>query len=157
MSPSQWIITGGQRAAGHQDHLAAQALDEAHLLLVGCLNRSDAEAWREREVIRAGAGCDPPTHSTRLDQRAANKFPRRRPVKPHAALGRVHGLGDGEPERPQIAPVRQRHIPVERDLQRRVDVRQRIADNMRRRVSNPAAQRPVGRMKSRWWARSVGR
>ena len=69
-------------------------------------------------------------------ERMADQFARPRPVEPHAALGGVHRLGDAKPEIPQIMAKRDGLLPVDRRIEPRVDVGERIGHHMGRRVGD---------------------
>ena len=74
----------------------------------------------------------------RLGDGVSNQLPARFPPESHPALGCVHGLGNGEPERPEISPVGERRLSVEVGIGGWVVVRQRIADHMGRGVGDAA-------------------
>jgi hypothetical protein len=86
-----------QGPAGHQDDLAAQALDKTHLLLIGGDHLAEREIRARGEMIGAGARSDSTARGRGLNDRAPDEFLRRRPVETHAALRGIHGLGHGEP------------------------------------------------------------
>ena len=140
---------GGERAAGHQDHLGAGALDERALLLVRGADDREVEVGRRRQVVGARAGGDRPAHRPRLGDAAADQLAADRPVEAHAALGGVHRLGDGEPVLPQVAAEGERRLPVE--LRRPVGVAggERVGDDVgggeRDAAPRRAGGRPVGR------------
>ena len=64
--------------------------------------------------------------------RAPDQLERRRPVEPHAALRGVHRFGDAETERPQVAAIRERRVPVDRRRSHGSTFAQRIGNDVRR-------------------------
>ena len=62
--------------------------------------------------------------------RAPDQLLRGAPVEPHAALRGVHRLGDSQAERPDVMAIAQSRVPVERHLERRIERRERIGDDM---------------------------
>ena len=123
---------GGERAAGHEHDPPAQPLDRRDLLLVGADHVVDGEPWRRRQVVGAGAAEDDGARARpgRFEA-AADQLVRGVPVEPHAALRRVHGLGHPEPQIPQVLAIRDRAVPVDRHVQPRVDVGERVGDHVR--------------------------
>src|SRR5262249_22674991 len=71
----------------------------------------------------------------------ADQFERGRPVDAHAALGGIHGLGDAEPERPQMAAERDGALPIDGGIEPGIGVRERIGDHVRRRVGDAVERR----------------
>ena len=122
----------GQRAAGHDDQLAAEPFDCCHLHFVGADDIVDALRVFDREVVgAAAAGQEGAGHVTRRVDRTADQFQRCRPVQPHAALRGVHGLGHAQAHRPQPAAVGDGGVPVDGALQPRVDGGTRIGHHVR--------------------------
>ena len=123
---------GGKRATGHEDDPPAQPLDRRDLLFVGADHVVGGEPRRRRQVIGAGAAEDHGAlaRPSRFEA-AADQLVRGVPVEPHAALRRVHGLGHPEPQVPQVLAIRDRALPVDRDVQPRIDVGERVGDHMR--------------------------
>ena len=72
---------------------------------------------------------------------AADQFERCRPVDAHAALGGIHGLGDAEPERPQVPAECDGALPVDGGIEPGVAIGQRIGDDMRGGVGDAAERR----------------
>ena len=104
-----------ERAAGHDDQLAAQLLDRGHLLFVAGDDLIDRLDVLQHQVIGAAArGDQRARHVLGRVERTPDQLQRGRPVQPHAALRRVHGLGDTQAERPEVAPVGDRGVPVDR-------------------------------------------
>jgi hypothetical protein len=102
-------------AAGHDDQPAAERFDRCHLLFVGADDVVDRRRCVEVEVVGAAAGGDERAGMVAGGvERAADQLERGRPVEAHAALRRVHRLGDAEAERPEALPVGDRRVPVER-------------------------------------------
>ena len=66
-------------------------------------------------------------------ERAADQLLRAVPVEPHAALRGVHRLGDAEPEVPEILAERDGLVPVDRGVEPRIVVGERIGDHVRGR------------------------
>ena len=64
-----------------------------------------------------------------------------RPVQAHAALRGVHRLGDAEAERPQMPPERDGRVPVDRGVEPRIAVGERIGDHMRGRIGDAVERR----------------
>ncbi len=136
----------GERAARHQDDPAADRLDERALLLVGGLDVGERHARPRLEVVGAGAAReDGARDRARLADRPADQLLRRVPVEAHPALRGVHGLGDGEAERPDVAPVGERRVPVQARLERRVDRRPRIGDDVHGGEADAAPDGPARR------------
>ena len=134
---------GRECARGHQDDASAHALDEPALLLVGRLDVRQRHARPRLELIGARArGEDRAAHSARLGDAAPDQLARRRPVEAHAALGRVHRLGHGEAQRPDVVPIAERRVPVERDLERGVDRGEWVGDDVDGRHPDAAGDRP---------------
>ena len=101
---------------------------------------------RGAQVVGAAAGGDQGAgHVARGVERAADQLERGRPVQAHAALRRVHRLGDAEAERPQVAAVGDGRVPVDRGGEPRVDGGQRVGDDVRRRVGDAVEARRRGR------------
>ena len=75
---------------------------------------------------------------------------------PHAALRGVHRLGDAEPERPEMAAEGDGGVPVDRGVEPRIAVGERIGDDMRRRIGD-AVERRLGRREILRRLRRVGR
>src|ERR687895_2399805 len=136
---------GSKGTAGHQDHTPSYALDEGALLFVGTLYLGERGHVCGIQVVRPRARGDVSSYFTRFGDGAPDQLPARFPPESHSALGRIHGLGDGEPERPEISPVRERRLPVEVDIQGGVVVRQRVADDMGRREGDAATRWCRGR------------
>ena len=121
----------GQSARGHQDYPTAGLLDRAALLLVGRDDVLDREVRVGRDVIGARTRGE---HGARrracLGDAPANEFERGVPVQPHAALGGVHRFGHAEAERPQVTPEGERRFPVDRGVDPRIVVGERVGDDM---------------------------
>ena len=100
--------------------------------MTGGIEMVRARARGDRRAGNALRGVD-----AALDERQ-----RRRPVEPHAALRRVHRFGDAEAQREQVAAVGERRVPVERDADPGIDARERIGDDVRRRVRDAIERRP---------------
>ena len=109
---------GGQRAAGHQDHLRPRRLDERGLLGVG------AGDLAERVVLAVGELVGPRPGGQRPGAGRTGRFggagrgpgdqlPGLLPGQPHAALRGVHRLGHAEPVRPQVIPEAHGRFPVD--------------------------------------------
>ena len=134
-----------QRPARHQDHPSptppSLPFHVADLLLVGALHVGQRDCFGRRELVGARAARDRATGCARFGQRPADQFARERPAEPHATLRRVHRFGDGEPERPEVAPVGERGFPVEGRLRERISVDERVTHDMRRGVGHPAPDR----------------
>ena len=130
----------------HEDHAAAFALDVPDLLLVGPRHGLQGHASVRRQVVGARAARDPPARRPRLGQGAADQLARGRPAKPPrpAALGGIHRFGDRQPERPEVAAVGERGLPVERRLGQRIAVGQRIGHHVRCGEGDAALDRPRG-------------
>ncbi len=125
---------GGERAARHQDNAAAAGFDGFDLLFIGGDHVVERDRGRRRQLIGADAReHDGARHVAGRRDRAPDQFQRIVPVEPHAALCGVHGFGDAEPERPQMAAKSDRRVPVDRRRQPGVDIGQRIGHNVRRR------------------------
>jgi hypothetical protein len=56
---------------------------------------------------------------------------------PHAALGSVHRFGDAEPKPDQVPAIGNGARPVEHRLIARLDRRERVGNDMRRRKCDP--------------------
>src|SRR5215210_1625204 len=132
---------GGEGAARHEDHAPSLALHEPALLLVGGRHVLQGRA-RGPHVVGAGAAGYLRAVAAGLCHGAADELLRGLPVEPHPALGRVHGLGEREAERPQVAPVGHGGFPVECRARRRVNVGQRVGDHVGGRVRDPALGPP---------------
>ena len=90
-------------------------------------------------MIRTGtAGKIGTRHRLRLGKRTVDQFLRAGPVEPHAALRRIHRLGDTEAERPEMVPESQRGIPVNRRRLPGPHVAARVRNHMRSGISDPA-------------------
>ncbi|MNY36746.1 hypothetical protein D3C86_1712540 [compost metagenome] len=63
-------------------------------------------------------------------QRTGDEFLRLRPRQPHAALRRIHRLGDTEAEVPQAVTEAQRGVPVDGGRQPRIIIGKRIGHHM---------------------------
>ena len=147
----------GQGAAGHHDQLAAQCLDGFHLLLVAADHVIHCLHGVEVQVIGAAAAGDQRArHVFRGVERAADQLQRAGPVQPHAALGRVHGLGHAQAQRPQVAAVGDGGVPVDRGGEPRVDSGQRIGDHVRGRVGDAVEAHAGRRPGRRGTAQRVG-
>ncbi len=134
-----------QRAARHQHDAPVKLLDRRALLLVGADDVVDGDAVARVEVIGAGAAAD--ERAGKIPRRleaAADQFERGRPVDAHAALGGVHGLGDTEAERPQMAAERDGALPIDGGVEPGIAVRLGIGDHVRGRVGD-AVERRLGR------------
>ena len=76
-------------------------------------------------------------HVARGVERAADQLERGRPVEPHAALRRVHRLGDAEAERPEVLPIGDASRPSRRAaVEPRIDRGERVGDDVRRGVGD---------------------
>ena len=137
------VRRGGQRAAGHQDHRRALALDERELLVVGAADV--VERRRAGQLVGAGAAGELAADGLGLGHRAADQLLRRRPVQAHPALRGVHRLGHAQAVRPQVAAEVQRRLPVQLRRTGRVAAGQRVGDDVRGGVSTRAcaARAPV--------------
>ena len=133
-----------QRAARHQDDAAAELLDRGALLLVGADHVVHRDVRRRLQMIGAGARADQRAGKVlRRVEAAPDQLQRVRPVHPHAALRGVHRLGDAEAERPEVAAELDGGVPVDRGVEPRLAVGQRIGDHMRRRIGD-AVERRLG-------------
>ena len=131
-----------ERAARHEDDAAAELLDGRALFFVG-----GDDALERMRTHGQVVGARTARHVTAaFGDRTADELERIGPIEPHAALRRVHRLGDAQPERPQVAAVGERGVPVERRGGERVAVTERVAHHVRRGVGHAAADR------SRWGA-----
>ena len=147
-----------ERAAGHQDDPAAAATrSSAHCSSYAASTSASVTLRDGLEVIGARARReDRAGHRLRLGHRALDQLLGRPPVESHAALRGVHRLRDGEPERPEIAPIGERRVPVERDLERRIDGGERIGDDVDGCEGDAASDGP-GRRRDRPALRSACR
>jgi hypothetical protein len=85
--------------------------------------------------------CSPPSEGAAEDQRAApsargierapDQLARGGPLEPHAALRRVHRLGDAEPQAPEVLAVGDRPLPVDRHVQPGIAVGELIGHYVR--------------------------
>ena len=131
-----------QRAACHQHDAPAEFFDRGALLLVGADDVVEGHVGARFEMIGAGAAADQRAGKILGGVEApADQFERGRPVDAHAALGGVHGLGDAEPERPQVPAECDGALPVDRGIEPGVAIGQRIGDDMRGRVGDAAERR----------------
>ena len=128
---------GGERAARHHHKLAAHSFDRLDLLFVGANNIIDANSRRRFEMIGPypAADLDAGASLGRF-QRVADQFARARPIEPAAALRGVHGFRDTKPKIPEIVPEMDRLLPIDRLVQPRIGVGQRIGHDMRRGKRN---------------------
>ena len=123
-------------------------------MVTSALGRRDGRC-RRREPISA------PGKSLAASSAAADQLQRVGPVQAHAALRGVHRLGDAEAERPQVPPERDRRVPVDRGVEPRIAVGERIGDHMRGRIGDAVELRrraaaSAARSARRWCrARSV--
>ena len=94
-----------ERAARHQDDLAAMLFNMADLLLIGADHVIEAVRLLRSKLVGAGAagevgaGC-----GLGLGEHAGDQLGCVLPVQPHAALGGIHRFGDLEAEAPEMAP-----------------------------------------------------
>ena len=134
-----------QRAARHQHDAAAELLDRRALLLVGADHVVDGHACGRLEMVGAGARAEQRAGKIlRGVDAAADQFERFRPVHAHAALRGVHGFRDAEAERPQMPAERDGALPVDRGIEPRIAVGERIGDHMRGRVGDAVERRLRG-------------
>ena len=147
-----------QRAARHQHDAPAELLDRRALLLVGADDVVDGDVARRArdDRCRRRSAISAPGRSLRGVEAAADQLERGRPVEPHAALRRVHGLGDAEPERPEMAAERDGALPVDGGVEPGIAVGQRIGDHMRGRIGD-AVERRLRRREIARRPRRVGR
>ena len=146
-----------QRAARHQDDAAAELFHRGALLLIGADHVVDGDVRAGRKMIGAGAGADQRAGEILGGVEAApDQLQRVRPVHAHAALRGVHRLGDAEAERPQMPAERDGRVPVDRGVEPRIAVGERIGDHMRRRIGD-AIERRRGLWKFLRRPRGVGR
>ena len=132
----------GERARGHQDDAPADRLDGRDLLLIGAGHVVDAPGVGRIEVIGAGAGeHDRAVAALRGGDRALDQLQRHRPVEPHAALRRIHRLGDAEPEVPEMLAEGDGALPVGRHRKPGIDLGERVDDHVGGGKRN-AVQRP---------------
>ncbi len=120
-----------QRPAGHEDNAAAERFDRGDLLLVGADHVVQARGGFRGQMVGAGAACQQCAFAVaaRLD-RAANELERGVPIKAHAALRRVHGLGHAQAQPPQGTAIGDGRVPVDGAALPRIDRRQRIGHHM---------------------------
>ena len=132
----------GERAARHQDDAAAELFDRGALLLVGADDVVDRDRRSGLEMIGAGTGRDHRArHVARGVEAAPDQFERSFPVEAHAALRGVHRFGDAEAQRPQILAKGDGAVPVDRGVEPRIVVGQRIGDDMRGRIGDAVERR----------------
>ena len=107
---------GGKRPRRHQDHLAARRLDRLHLLGIGGDQPRLVPDLARRPLVGAGAAGDARLHRMRLRlaHGALDQLLGGQPVDAHAALRRVHRLGEAEALVPEPAPEAERVLPVHR-------------------------------------------
>ncbi len=158
------LVIGGaarnarERPARHHDELAAELLDRCHLLLVAGDDLVDGLDVLDHQMIGAAARCDQGARQVaRRVERAADQLQRGRPVQAHAALRRVHGLGHAQAQRPQVAAVGDRCIPVDRALQPGVDGCKRVGHDMRGGVGDAVETRSRRGAHGRRATQGVGR
>ena len=130
-----------QLTARHHHDLAAHLFDVFALLLVRGLDIAQIARRARRQVIGLRAAHDAPADRLRLRHRAADELLARLPIETHAALRGVHRLGDAEPVLPDVAPERQRALPIDDGRRGRADVGERIRDDVHRRVWQARAGR----------------
>ena len=120
-----------ERAARHQDDLAAMLLDMADLLLIGADHVVEAARGLRIELVGAGAAGEiGARRRLGLGEDAGDQLGGVRPVQPHAALRGVHRLGDLEAQTPEMAPEGERRVPVDGRLAPGLDQLQRVGDDM---------------------------
>jgi len=124
-----------ERAARHQDHAAAGALDGVELHRIGA-NHVIARCHRVRaQMVGAAARRDERLrHVARFGHRALHEFERDFPRQTHAALRGVHRFGNAEALPDQITPVLDGARPVERGGLIQFAAAMRIGDDVRRRI-----------------------
>ena len=146
-----------QRAARHQDDAAAELFHRGALFFVGADHVVDRHVRARRQMIGAGAGADQRAGEILGGVEAPpDQLQRVRPVHAHAALRGVHRLGDAKAERPQMTAERDGGVPVDRGIEPRLAVGQRIGHHMRGRIGD-AAERLVRFRKLLRRPRGVGR
>src|SRR5207237_825399 len=80
--------------------------DRCALLFIGADDPVERRIAIRRQVIGARTGeYDRARNFGRLRDAALNQRERRGPVEAHSALRGIHRFGDGEAERPEIAPI----------------------------------------------------
>ena len=121
-----------QCAARHQDDAAAAGFDRLDLFLIGADDVVDGGRRGRNELVGADAGINGRArHVARRFDRELDELQRVRPVEPHAALRGVHGFGDAEAERPEMAAIGDGGVPVDRGGQPGIHIGERIGDQMR--------------------------
>jgi hypothetical protein len=134
----------GQRARGHQDELAAELLDRFHLLFVAANHVvDDLASSSARWSVPQPEATSAPGGLGRVE-RAAYQFERGRPVQAHAALRGVHRFGHAQAQRPQVAPVGDGGVPVDRAGQPRIHRRQRVGHDVRGGIGDAVEARLPG-------------
>ena len=153
----------GQGAAGHHNQFAAKLFDGFHLQLVGGNHFIDRFDIVQVQVIgAAAAGREGPGEVLLRLQRAADQFERGGPIQAHAALGGVHAFGYAQAQRPQVAAVGNRRVPIDRALQPRVYRGQRVGHHVGGAVRDAVeggarAARATSATRSKWrTAQGVG-
>jgi hypothetical protein len=146
-----------QRTARHKHEAPAELFDRRALLLVSADHVVDRDAGPLLKMVGADARGD---HHAGIFARGFEAPPdqleRRRPVHAHAALGGVHGFGDAEAERPDVAAKGDGRVPVDGGVEPRLAVGERIGDHVRRRIGDAVERRRRRREVTRR-AREIGR
>src|SRR5215208_5067097 len=82
-------------------------------------------------MVGTGAGeHDGTVAMLRGGDRALDQLERHRPVEPHAALRRIHRLGDAEPEVPEVLAEGDGALPIWRHLEPGIDLGERVDDHV---------------------------
>ncbi len=121
----------GERARSHQHDAPADGLDGLDLFLIGADDVVERLGVVGIELVGAAARKHDAVAAARGFNAAADQFQRGWPVDAHAALGRVHGLRDAEPQAPEVLTKSNGAVPVDGAIEPRVVVRERIGDHVR--------------------------
>jgi hypothetical protein len=88
-------------------------------------------------MVRADSAPDErPGARVRRFERATDQLFSDAPVETHTALCGIHRFGDSEAKIPYVMSECDRALPVDRSVQPRIDVCERICDHMDRSVGN---------------------
>jgi hypothetical protein len=113
-------------------------LDDADLLLIGRDHIFQRSRIVSVKMIRAGAAGEVRARPRfGLKERSRDQLFSAGPVEAHAALGRVHGLGDLEAEIPEMMAEGESTVPINRRAPPGIGLAERIGDNMGGRVNDP--------------------
>ena len=127
-----------QRPAGHQDDTAVERLDRLDLRLVGGDDVVERSRLVRRQMVGAGAASDACAGATlRLAQGTRHQLAGAGPVEAHAALRRIHRLGDAEAQIPKVVAERERFVPIDPRVEERIAFGQRIHDHMGCGIGDP--------------------